>query len=179
MARYQHSPEDLKIMPDVSPVLGRTRTEAQSKFQGLQDFVHPDVGFALLASVTGGIDFSRFPLDGPIPERPTTNGSKSRQQLMAELAPWETLSLRELSVRGAGARGHWQVVGMAADIADALEERLRGHGADGSNVMPPLPPTGFADFAALVPPELRGRGLFRHDYIGTTLLSHGQSYRRS
>ncbi|MGE8490904.1 MAG: nitrilotriacetate monooxygenase, partial [Paraburkholderia nemoris] len=41
--------------------------------------------------------------------------------------------------------------------------------ADGFNVMPPVLPEGLTDFAELVLPELRRRGLFRADYEGRTL----------
>jgi hypothetical protein len=35
--------------------------------------------------------------------------------------------------------------------------------------MAPIMPGGLADFIELVVPELRRRGLFRHEYEGTTL----------
>jgi len=41
--------------------------------------------------------------------------------------------------------------------------------ADGFNIMPPVLPTGLADFTTLVLPELRRRGLFRTAYEGRTL----------
>jgi len=44
-----------------------------------------------------------------------------------------------------------------------------GGAADGFNVMPPYMPGGLEDFVDLVIPELRRRGLFRHDYEATTL----------
>ena len=44
--------------------------------------------------------------------------------------------------------------------------------ADGFNVMPPWLPGGFDLFAEQVVPILRKRGLFRHDYEGTTLRDH-------
>ncbi len=69
----------------------------------------------------------------------------------------------------AGARGHWQLVGTAAQIVDQLEERFVNYGADGYNVMPPVLPGGLTDFIDLVLPELRRRGLFRTEYEGRTL----------
>ena len=38
--------------------------------------------------------------------------------------------------------------------------------------MPPFLPGGFDVFAEQVVPILRKRGLFRHDYSGTTLRDH-------
>lgn len=169
---YGREPSDLKILPGVFPVVGRSESEARAKFDTLQDLVHPVVGLAYIAQHLGGIDLSGYPLDGPVPDvLPETNGGKSRQQLLLDLARRENLSIRQLYLRIAGARGHWQLVGTPRQIADELEERFVKHGADGFNIMPPSP-TGLDDFIELVLPELRRRGLFRHEYDGRTLREH-------
>jgi len=160
---------DLKIMPGVFPVVGRTESEAKEKFEELQALIDPYVGLTMISGLTGGFDLSAYPLDGPIPPLPETNTSKSRQALTLELARRENLTIRQLYLRVAGARGHWQLIGTASQIADALQERFEQHGADGYNIMPPLLPTGLDDFISLVLPELQRRGLFREEYEGTTL----------
>ncbi|WP_322011978.1 LLM class flavin-dependent oxidoreductase [Paraburkholderia sp. J12] len=172
LAAHGRDPDDLKIMPGVMPIVGRTESEAREKFEALQALIDPVVGLAMVSTLTGGIDLSGYPLDGPIPELPETNASKSRQSLTLALARRENLTIRELSLRVAGARGHWQLVGTAEQIVDALEERFVNYGADGFNVMPALLPDGLDDFIALVLPELRRRGLFRSDYEGRTLRDH-------
>jgi N-acetyl-S-(2-succino)cysteine monooxygenase len=172
LAAYGRDPDDLKIMPGVMPIVGRTESEAREKFETLQALIDPVVGLAMVSSLTGGIDLSGYPLDGPIPELPETNASKSRQSLTLALARRENLTIRELSLRVAGARGHWQLVGTPEQIVDALEERFVNYGADGFNVMPALLPDGLDDFIALVLPELRRRGLFRSEYEGRTLRDH-------
>ena len=169
MAAYGREPDDLKIMPGVMPIVGATESEAREKFDALQALIDPAVGLALVSTVTGGFDLSGYPLDGPIPELPETNASKSRQLLALELARRENLTIRELYLRIAGARGHWQLVGTAEQIVDALEERFVNYGADGYNVMPALLPNSLDDFIRLVLPELRRRGLFRSEYEGRTL----------
>ncbi|CAG9195357.1 N-acetyl-S-(2-succino)cysteine monooxygenase [Paraburkholderia caribensis] len=169
MAAYGREPDDLKIMPGVMPIVGVTESEAREKFDALQALIDPAVGLALVSTVTGGFDLSGYPLDGPIPELPETNASKSRQSLALELARRENLTIRELYLRIAGARGHWQLVGTAEQIVDALEERFVNYGADGYNVMPALLPNSLDDFIRLVLPELRRRGLFRSEYEGRTL----------
>ena len=112
---------------------------------------------------------SGLPVDGPLPPLPETESAKSRQSLMLELARRENLTIRDLYLRIAGARGHWQVVGTPQDIADQMEAWYDDYGADGFNIMAPITPTGLTDFVELVLPELRRRGLFRHDYEGRTL----------
>ncbi|WP_028225195.1 LLM class flavin-dependent oxidoreductase [Paraburkholderia ferrariae] len=172
LAAHGRDPDNLKIMPGVMPIVGRTEGEAREKFETLQALIDPVVGLAMVSSLTGGIDLSGYPLDGPIPELPETNASKSRQSLTLALARRENLTIRELSLRVAGARGHWQLVGTPEQIVDALEERFVNYGADGFNVMPALLPDGLDDFIALVLPELRRRGLFRSEYEGRTLRDH-------
>ena len=164
--------DDLKIMPGLFPVVGRSEGEARAKFEELQALVDPIVGLALLERMIGGFDLSGYDLDGPVPELPEANGGKSRQQLMFDLARREGLSLRQLYLRIAGARGHSQIVGTPAQIVDEMEERFQAYGADGFNIMPPTLPGGLDDFIELVLPELRKRGLFRDDYDGQTLRSH-------
>ncbi|MGE8508597.1 MAG: LLM class flavin-dependent oxidoreductase, partial [Paraburkholderia terricola] len=166
---YGRHPDDLKIMPGVLPIVGRTESEAKEKFEELQSLVDPKVGLALISTLTGGFDLSAYPLDGPIPQLPETNASKSRQALTLELARRENLTLRQLYLRVAGARGHWQLVGTPTQIVDQLEERFANFGADGFNVMPPVLPDGLTDFVELIVPELRRRGLFRKEYEGRTL----------
>lgn len=156
-------------MPGIFPVVGRTREEAQQKYAELQDLVHPVVGLSMLNGMASGVDLSQYPLDGPVPDLPETNGSKSRQKLLLDLARRESLTIRELYLRIAGARGHWQIVGTPIEIADQMEEWFRTGAADGFNVMPPQLPTGLYDFVEHVLPELRRRGLFRGDYEGSTL----------
>ncbi|WP_246791882.1 LLM class flavin-dependent oxidoreductase [Burkholderia perseverans] len=172
MAEWGRAPDELKIMPGVLPVVGRDESEAREKFAALQQLIDPAVGLALVSGLTGGFDLSAYPFDGPIPALPETNASKSRQALTIELARRENLTIRQLALRVAGARGHWQLVGTPRQIADELEARFMHHGADGFNIMAPTLPGGLDDFIALVLPELRRRGLFRDAYTGTTLREH-------
>lgn len=169
MAKYGRHPDDLKIMPGIFPVVGESRAQAQEKFEELQELIHPAVAVAQLQYMLGDFDLSPYPVDGPLPELPESNGGKSRQALLFDLARKEKLSIAQLARRIAGARGHWQVVGTAADIVDVMEERFVKQGADGFNIMPPTLPGGLRDFIAFVVPELRRRGLFREEYEGRTL----------
>ena len=68
LAKYGRTADDIKVMPGVSPVIGRTQDEADEKFAKLQSLVHPEIGLALLGELLGNIDLSPYPLDGPLPE---------------------------------------------------------------------------------------------------------------
>ncbi|AOZ03589.1 nitrilotriacetate monooxygenase [Cupriavidus sp. USMAHM13] len=173
LARYGRTPDQLKILPGVFPVVGRSEAEAQEKFEALQALIHPSVGLALLSQSLGGVDLSGYPLDGPLPDDlPEPNGAKSRFQLVTGLARREGLTIRQLYLRVATARGHWSIHGTPASIADQLQAWFEGGAADGFNIMPPWLPGGLDDFIDLVLPELRRRGLFRQEYEGRTLREH-------
>ncbi|MDQ2150041.1 LLM class flavin-dependent oxidoreductase [Alcaligenaceae bacterium C4P045] len=172
VAQQGRAPDDVKIMPGIFPVVGRTQAEAEEKFETLQSLIHPDVGLALLGNMIGGVDLSSYPVDGPIPDLPETNGGKSRQRLLLDLARRDGLTIRQLYLRIAGARGHQQVVGTAESIADQLQHWFENEAADGFNIMSPWLPGGLTDFIEHVLPELRRRGLVRTDYTGTTLRDH-------
>lgn len=169
LAKFGRQPDDLKIMPGVSPIVGSTLAEARAKYQALQELIPDEVGVALLASYLSIKDLAAHPLDGPLPDMPPTDGIQSRQQLIIDHGRRENLSIRQLARHFAGARGHWQLIGTPEHIADELEARFRGAAADGFNIMPPLFPGGLEDFTTLVVPELRRRGLFRETYQGRTL----------
>lgn len=170
MAKFGRQPEHLKIMPGVMPIVGRTAREAAGKHDYLQSLIHPAIGLSLLSDMLGGVDLTGYPLDGPFPrDLPDSNGGKSRAALITEMAASEGLSLRQVYLRIAGARGHWTVVGTPADIADQLEARFRAGGADGFNIMPASLPISLNEFVELVIPELQRRGLFRRDYEGPSL----------
>ncbi|HEX4207249.1 MAG TPA: LLM class flavin-dependent oxidoreductase [Ktedonobacteraceae bacterium] len=169
LAAYGRSPEHLKIMPGVFPVIGRTEEEAKEKYDQLQGLIHPKVGLALLSGLVGGVDLSDYPLDGPLPELPETNANKSRLQLVSDLAGRENLTIRELYLAVAGARGHWTIWGTPEQIADQLEDWFVNDAADGFNIMPPYLPGGLDEFVESVLPVLRQRGLFRTEYEGRTL----------
>lgn len=179
LGRYGRAPEDLKVLPGIFPVVARTLSEAEEKFEELQDLIQPEVGLDLLSGMIGA-DLSAYPLDGPVPDLAETNGGKSRQDLLLKLARRENLTIRQLYKRIAGARGHWQVVGTPTQVADLIEERFQNYGADGFNVMSPIKPGGLTDFIDLVVPELRRRGLFRSEYEATTLRGNlGLPYPRN
>ena len=167
-AKYGRSPDSIKIMPGVLTVIGRTREEAQEKFDLLQEMIHPELGVPALSDIVG-MDLTPFPLDGPLPDVPLSNTQQGRQKVVVDMAREENLTIRQLYKRVATARGHRVVVGTPIDVADALEEWYRGGAADGFNIMPQVLPAGLNEFVAGVIPELQRRGLFRTEYEGKTL----------
>lgn len=169
LPRYGRSRRDVKIMPGIYPVVGRTEAEAREKFDYLQSLIHPSVGIAVLEHTIGVSNLAHYPLHGPVPEMGDTNGPLSRQRLLLEAARRDKLTLWELCLLNAGPRGHLLTIGTPVQIADVMEHWFRHGAADGFNVMPAWLPGSLTDFVDMVIPELQRRGLFRTEYEGKTL----------
>jgi FMN-dependent oxidoreductase (nitrilotriacetate monooxygenase family) len=170
LAKYGRRPEQLLVLPGISPVIGRTQEEADAKWAELQKLIHPSVGLATIARFWPGEDISAWDLDAPPPWYPTPPaGRNSRQHVVIELARRERFTVRQLYEYLAGARGHWVVVGTPQKIADEMQKWFENGAADGFNVMPPVLPQSLDEFVDLVIPELQKRGLFRTEYEGSTL----------
>src|SRR6202790_370803 len=173
VAGHGRSPDQVKIMPGLSAVIGRTEAEAQEQYEYLQSLIHPVVAREILSLVLGSVDLSAYPLDGPFPEKlPLSNASQSTFQYVIDMARNEKLTMRQVAMPVAGARGKSVVRGSPEQVADHMEQWFKEGGCDGFNLMPPFLPGGLDDFVALVLPELRRRGLFRTEYEGRTLREH-------
>ena len=162
------SPDHLKILPGAFVVIGDTLAEAQAKKAKLDSLVHPDSGIATL-SVLLGHDVSGFDLDGPLPDLPDSNASKSGQQKLVDMAQRKHMTIRQMAQYVGGSFSVLEFIGTPVTIADQMEEWLMTEGCDGFNAMFPYLPGGLDDFVALVVPELQRRGLFRREYEGKTL----------
>ncbi|GGS71103.1 monooxygenase [Planobispora rosea] len=169
LARYGRRPDQLLVLPGISPIIGSTEREALRLGKELEDLIIPAYGLAQLSSMTG-IELTHDALDRPLPDVSVeTEGAQSRRKLVIDLARRENLTVRQLLGRLAGGRGHRVVAGTPEQIADEIQVWFENGAADGFNVMPPVLPGGLADFVDHVVPELQIRGLFRTEYEGRTL----------
>ena len=167
LGRYGRDEDDLKILPALRPVVGRTAAEAQAKFNQLQELLHPLVGLARLNHTFG--DLSGYPLDGPVPlDKLGPAELRSISAQLLERVKRQNPTIRELYGEVAG-RGGFCVIGTAADIADVMQDWFAHDACDGFNITPTHLPGGCQDFVEMVTPELQRRGLLRTEYEGTTL----------
>ena len=167
MAQLGRDPDHMKILPGAFVIVGDSLAEAQEKRARLDSLVHYDSAIASL-SIALGTDASRFDPDGPLPEIPETNASKSGRERAIALARRENLTVRQLAQR-LGGYGGPAIMGTPAMIADQMQEWLETRACDGFNIMFPYVPGGLDDFVDRVVPELQRRGLFRREYEGATL----------
>jgi FMN-dependent oxidoreductase (nitrilotriacetate monooxygenase family) len=173
----RRSPDQILILPGLSPVIGGTEAEAARLSRELNDLSDPEVGRKRLSGRFGGHDFSHLPLDKPLapedfPDPALVEAARSRTEVIVGLVRREKPTLRQLLGYMAGARGHFVTAGTPEQIADLIEDWFNDGAADGFNLMPPVLPAMLDVFVAEVVPLLRKRGLFRSAYTAETLRGH-------
>lgn len=179
---FGRDPARVKVLPGIVPVIGSTEEEARQRDEELANLQIPAYGLRQLSNLLG-VEIGEELLDEPLPDLGdvrAVKGHQSRFQVITELARRDKLTVRQLLTRLGGGRGHRTFTGTPEQIANTLQEWFESGAADGFNVMPPLLPSGLADFVDHVVPILRRRGLFRSEYTGSTLRDHyGLSRPRS
>src|SRR3984893_8613987 len=93
MDKLGRARDHLKILPGAFVVVGETLVEAREKRARLDGLVHYANAIASL-SIALGHDASGFDPDGPLPEIPETNASKSGRERVIDLAKREKLTVR-------------------------------------------------------------------------------------
>jgi len=167
LAKYGRSADDLKILPALRPVVGKTTQEARAKYDQLQQLLDPLVGLARLSQTFG--DLSGYPLDGPVPlDRLGPAELRSISAGLLARVQRQNPTIRELYQEVAG-MGGFCLIGAAAEIVDVMQEWFEHDACDGFNITPTHLPGGCEDFVEMVTPELQRRGLFRKEYQGRTL----------
>jgi FMN-dependent oxidoreductase (nitrilotriacetate monooxygenase family) len=167
MEKAGRNRDHMKIMPACFVVVGDTMDEAKARRAKLDSLVDYANSIASL-SIALGHDAAKFDPDGPLPEIPESNASKSGRERAIALAKRENLTVRQLAQRLGGYSG-LAMVGTAKTIADEMEAWIETNASDGFTIMFPYLPGGLEDFCDSVIPELQRRGLYRRKYEGPTL----------
>ncbi|MEU2628362.1 NtaA/DmoA family FMN-dependent monooxygenase [Kitasatospora sp. NPDC007106] len=185
LARYGRSPDELKILPGVTFVLGDTDAEAHEKAALIRrQQVSGQTAIRLLEQLWNR-DLSAYDPDGPLPavdplpgEHTVARGRASVRMFgdpIATAAEWralaeaKNLSIRELIIE---VTGRQSFIGTPAAVAGTIDEFVQTDAADGFILVPHLTPGGLDEFADTVVPLLQERGVFRTEYEGGTLRDH-------
>lgn len=181
LARYGRAPEDLKIMPGVTFVLGDTAAEAQERATEIRRLQVSPQNALLAVEQVWGVDLSAYDPDGPLPDidpdpDPTlVQGRVPIGDRFAVAEKWRALSrAKGLSLHQTviETTGRQSFIGTPAAVAEQLDEFVRTDAADGFILVPHLTPGGLDEFVERVVPLLQERGAFRTEYEGATLRSH-------
>ena len=179
-ASYGRDPNQLKVFPAATFVIGDTDSEAQDKARHIRyQQVSGPTAIAMLEQVWGR-ELSDHDPDGPLPdfdpvESDITQGRVRHGDPVAvarryrERASAQNLSIRELVI---AVTSRQQFVGTPSRIADEIDTYIQADACDGFILVPHLTPHGLDEFVDRVVPLLQERGAFRTDYAGETLRDH-------
>jgi alkanesulfonate monooxygenase SsuD/methylene tetrahydromethanopterin reductase-like flavin-dependent oxidoreductase (luciferase family) len=185
LARYGRSPSDLKILPAATFVLGTTDADAHEKAHEVRrQQVSGQTAIKFLEQLWNR-DLSAYDPDGPLPtvdplvgENTVAKGRASVRMYRDPLATareWralaeaKNLSIRELMIE---VTARQTFIGSPATVADTINSLVQADASDGFILVPHVTPGGLDEFADTVVPRLQDRGVFRTEYIGTTLREH-------
>lgn len=163
-------PDDLKVLPGIVPILGRTEEEAKAHHARLRSLITEEQAVRAVARLTAGVDLTKYDIHGPLPDLPpNTDGALARQKMMIDLARRDNLSILQIGQIFAESQLHQIVCGTAETVADRMEEWFSAGICDGFCIIYPYYRKGVEDVVELLVPELQRRGLFRTEYEGRTL----------
>ncbi len=161
--RLGRSPDDIKFLLGVSPIVGGTEAEAKAKENDLRESLSVEGGLVHMSG-TVGVDLSEIDPDQPIGSF-DFNRMTGVLKTMAETEPDKTQTFGDLARRQMS--GQW-MTGTPEQLADRFV-RLGEAGADGFNLVYSTTPGTFADFIDGVVPVLQERGLMQSEYAPGTL----------
>jgi len=185
LARYGRGPDDLKILPATTFVLGDTDVDAREKAHVIRRQQVSGQTAIKFAEQLWNRDLSDRDPDGPLPAEDPVTGentiSKGRASVRMyrdpvatanewrALAEAKKLTLREVVIEKTGRQNF---IGTPASVAAEMDEFVQADASDGFVLVPHITPGGLDDFADTVVPLLQERGSFRTEYMGTTLREH-------
>jgi FMN-dependent oxidoreductase (nitrilotriacetate monooxygenase family) len=172
--RFGRPAGSVLVLPGLFPVVGSTEAEAQRRLQEFNEQLDYSRELRRLANQLA-VAPDDLVLDAPLDARLVADlgavqSSHGFLNTTVSFARESGLTIRELIDRNGGA--HRMVVGTPERIADDIELWFTSRAADGFNLNFDVYPTGLHLFAEHVVPELRRRGLFRHEYTSSTLRGH-------
>ena len=185
LAKYGRSPDQLKILPAATFILGQTDEQARERAHEVRlQQVSGATAIAFLEQLWNR-DLSAYDPDGPLPEidpetgeNTTARGRASVRMYRDPIATardWRAraqagnLSIRELIIE---VTGRQSFVGAPTTVAASINDFVQSDASDGFILVPHITPGGLDEFADTVVPLLQERGVYRTEYQGTTLREH-------
>lgn len=174
---HGRSPDQIKVLPGVAPVIGSTDEEARRHWETIIETIDYEEGRQSLAGQFGGIDLEGIDLDEPIPldQLPQTEAVQGRQSRFGVfrklIESGKVRTVRDLIIYHSSGAGHWFPIGSVENVADQLQERYERGAADGFNILAFTLKyeLGLSAITDHLIPELQKRGVYHHDYAHETL----------
>jgi FMN-dependent oxidoreductase (nitrilotriacetate monooxygenase family) len=160
------NPDDVKVLFLVTPTLGDTAEDAHEKNRRQLSSQHFITDILASISAITEIDFAKFDLDKPLPEKLTTNGESGSLDKFQQWGSGKTL--RQLAVDGGGGLvSSVELIGTPDQVASRMGEVMEEVGGDGFLISTPVMRVGrryIVEIADGLVPALQRRGLTRTAY---------------
>lgn len=160
------------ITPSLRFVIGSTEEEVHRHERTAYEYFSPEYQAGWLLEVD--VDVTGADLDSPVPESAFPATTETHQTALAgyrALAFDGAPTVREFLYRTVNGWGA-SIAGTPEQIADTIESWFESRAADGFVLQSSGLPGQLEEFVEQVVPLLRKRGLFRHEYAGSTLREH-------
>lgn len=168
-AENGRKPEDIAILPALSPIIGATEEEAEEKYNEIKNLISIEEALNYLGRFFDHFDFSQFPLDEPFPDIGDVgkNSFQSTTDDIKKRAKEENLTLREVALSVATPRNEF--FGTYEQVADKMIEWVENEAADGFVISMYVLGKQYDDFLKHVLPLLERKGSFQSDGKSATL----------
>jgi long-chain alkane monooxygenase len=158
-------PDGIKVIFAITPVLADTEAEARAKERRMvESDGYIDDMLASISAITD-IDFSRFEVDEPLPERLITNGEQGTLDRFQEYGSGKTL--RQLAEQGLASA--LDLTGTPDQVAERMGDVMEAVGGDGFFICQPFLRSSrryVLEITEGLVPALQKRGLARTVYDG-------------
>lgn len=149
--------EDVKVVTDLSVVLGRDAAQQQERVEQVLASQSPRAQYAAFSG-TSGIDLAALGDDDHLPGKPTAASRSERQRFTKDGAGPTVGRIKQRLVHLSPYAE--TLVGTPGEIADRIAGIAERTGVDGFNLHELVTPRDFEEFAEQVLPILQDRGLF-------------------
>ncbi|MGP9498995.1 MULTISPECIES: LLM class flavin-dependent oxidoreductase [unclassified Halomonas] len=165
------NPDDVAICPACYVCVGETQEIAEEKREYIRNLAKPIDALVLLSEALN-YDFGSKSMDDEFTdeelEKLSWTGFRER---VVDLSGKPNPTVRDfVHFSGRGTIGEFPIFcGTPIAVADQMEKWFVERACDGFVLAATHTPGAFEDFTRMVVPELQRRGLYHHDYPGTTL----------
>ncbi|MCE0768613.1 NtaA/DmoA family FMN-dependent monooxygenase [Pseudonocardia kujensis] len=180
VAKFGRDPDQVKILPSASVILGDTEAEARDRHRDVRSRQVDPFTAIVLAEMVWNRDLSQVDPDGPVPEsEPTPEAPRwirgrapLTQDAHATAEDWRALgrrhgwSLREVVTH---VFDRAVFVGTPVQVAAEIDRYVQEDAVDGFILGSYVSPAGLDEVVEKVVPLLRDRGVLRDRYTGSTL----------
>jgi FMN-dependent oxidoreductase (nitrilotriacetate monooxygenase family) len=159
--RYGRDPATILFYPKLTPIVGRTETEAQNKYEEYLRYSSAE-GILSLFGAWSGIDFAQAGKEKlrEFVRKFDVRGTIAAAEREDPAKQWTTEELANFCAFGTSSLQ----IGSPEQIANEMENFVKETGVDGFSVGQVVQPGTLSDFVDLVVPELQRRGLVQTEY---------------